>query len=98
MGEYAVKTEPKKENYEAMILRHKNEIMALQLSCKHKHKTEWMPFTGRGIPEGAKVRLCEDCWKTIDEYIPKLPKCKTTAKVMWVDVTTAKMRGKGKGK
>lgn len=53
------------ENFERMKDRHKKEIDDLQSNCKHKNKSDWMPYMWAPGHMGNPVKVCKWCGKIV---------------------------------
>jgi len=52
---------------EMMLERHKQEIEALQSTCPHQEKSDWMmEMWNYGNTTGYEIRKCKECDKEID--------------------------------
>ena len=54
------------ENFEQIKTRHKKEIDDLQSNCKHKERSDWMPFMWAPGHMGNPVRVCKLCGKIVE--------------------------------
>lgn len=54
------------ENIKQMRERHDKEIAQLQESCKHKNKSGWMDYMWAPGHFGGRVKICENCGKTLE--------------------------------
>ena len=55
------------ENIDQMRERHKGEIEALQLTCKHESISDWMEYHWAIGHYSHDVKVCNLCGKTVEE-------------------------------
>ena len=55
------------ENIEQMRERHTREIKALEDNCSHKKLSKWMDCMWAPGHFGGRVKVCDNCGKTIKQ-------------------------------
>jgi hypothetical protein len=59
------------EKYKQMLDRHKQEIEDFRNNCPHSVISDWIPFMWAPGHFSHHVKVCERCYKTIEESMPQ---------------------------